>query len=158
METTGPEIWKQTEGKITHFFAALGTCGTVTGTGRFLKSKNPAIQVIAIAPSEGHDVPGLRNISQLHVSKLFDSSVVDDILEIDFELAYERALDLSRKEGLLAGPSSGLIFEGARQIAAKTKSGLGVMMFPDNIFKYLSSMVKHHPELEAEGFGFFPTA
>ena len=79
-------------------------------------------------------------------------------MEIDFELAYERALDLSRKEGLLAGPSSGLIFEGARQIAAKAKSGLGVMMFPDNIFKYLSSMVKHHPELEAEGFGFFPTA
>ncbi|HEX3717202.1 MAG TPA: cysteine synthase family protein [Verrucomicrobiae bacterium] len=157
MMTTGPEIWRQTEGKITHFFAALGTCGTVTGTGRFLKSKNPAIQVIAVAPSEGHDVPGLRNISQLHVSKLFDSSVVDDILEIDYELAYDRALELSRKEGLLAGPSSGLIFEGATQIAAKVKSGLGVMMFPDNIFKYLSSMVKHHPELDAEGFGFFPT-
>lgn len=156
MMTTGPEIWRQTEGKITHFFAALGTCGTVTGTGRFLKSKNPAIQVIAVAPSEGHDVPGLRNISQLHVSKLFDSSVVDDILEIDYELAYDRALELSRKEGLLAGPSSGLIFEGATQVAAKVNSGVGVMMFPDNIFKYLSSMVKHHPELEAEGFGFFP--
>ncbi|HEX4121579.1 MAG TPA: cysteine synthase family protein [Verrucomicrobiae bacterium] len=157
METTGVEIWKQTEGRITHFFAAMGTCGTLTGTGRFLKSKNPAIQVIGVAPSEGHDVPGLRNISQLHVSKLFDSSVVDDILEIDFELAYDRALDLSRKEGLLAGPSSGLILEGATHIAAKVKTGLGVMMFPDNIFKYLSSMVKHHPELEAEGFGFFST-
>jgi cysteine synthase len=157
METTGPEIWRQTEGKITHFFAALGTCGTITGAGRFLKGKNPAIQVIAVAPSEGHDVPGLRNISQLHVSKLFDSSVVDDILEIDYELAYQRALDLSRQEGLLAGPSSGLILEGARQVAAKTRSGLGVMIFPDNIFKYLSNMVKHHPELAAEGFGFFPT-
>jgi cysteine synthase len=156
-ETTGPEIWRQTEGKITHFFGALGTCGTITGTGRFLKEKNPAIQVIAVAPSEGHDVPGLRNISQLHVSKLFDSSVVDDILEIDYELAYERALDLSRKEGLLAGPSSGLILEGARQVVAKAKTGLGVMIFPDNIFKYISNMVKHHPELEAEGFGFFPT-
>ncbi len=138
-ETTGAEIWRQTEGKITHFFAALGTCGTITGTGRFLKAKNPAIQVIAVAPSEGHDVPGLRNISQLHVSKLFDSSVVDELLEIDYELAYERALELSRKEGLLAGPSSGLIFEGARQVVAKAKSGLGVMIFPDNIFKYLSS-------------------
>jgi cysteine synthase len=158
MMTTGPEIWRQTEGKITHFFAALGTCGTVTGTGRFLKSKNPAIQVIAVAPSEGHDVPGLRNISQLHVSKLFDSSVVDDILEIDFELAYKRARELARREGLMAGPSSGLILEGAREIAVKEKNGLGVMIFPDSVFKYTSTMVKHAPELDAEGFGFFPTA
>lgn len=157
LTTTGPEIWKQTEGKITHFFAALGTCGTITGVGRFLKSKNPAIKVITVAPSEGHDVPGLRNISQLHVTKLFDSSVVDDILEIDYKLAYDRALDLCRREGLLAGPSSGLIFEGAREVAVNTKTGLGVMIFPDNIFKYLSNMRKHHPELETEGFGFFPT-
>ncbi|HEY3864292.1 MAG TPA: cysteine synthase family protein [Verrucomicrobiae bacterium] len=155
--TTGPEIWRQTQGKITHFFAALGTCGTVTGVGRFLKAKDPAIQVIAIVPTEGHDVPGLRNVSQLHVSKLFDSSVVDEIMEIDYKLAYQRALELSRKEGLLAGPSAGLIFEGAREVAAKTKKGLGVMIFPDNIFKYLSNMRKHHPELETEGFGFFPT-
>jgi cysteine synthase len=155
--TTGPEIWRQTEGRLTHFFAALGTCGTVTGVGKFLKARNPAIQVIAIAPSEGHDVPGLRNISQLHVTKLFDSSVVDDIMEIDYKLAYQRALDLSRQEGLLAGPSSGLIFEGAREVAVKSKTGLGVMIFPDNIFKYLSNMCKHHPELKTEGFGFFPT-
>src|SRR5580658_10293734 len=144
--TTGPEIWRQTEGKITHFFAALGTCGTVTGVGRFLKSKNPAIQVVAIVRSEGHDIPGLRNVSQLHVSKLFDSSVVDDIVEIDYKLASQRALDLSRQEGLLAGPSSGLIFEGARATAVKLKNGLGVMIFPDNIFKYLSYMRRHHPE------------
>jgi len=157
METTGPEIWRQTEGKITHFFGALGTCGTITGVGRFLKAKNPEIKVFAVAPTEGHDVPGLRNISQLHISKLFDSSVIDDIFEIDYKLAYQRALDLSRKEGLMAGPSSGLILEGALQVVSKTKTGLGVMIFPDNIFKYVSNMVKHHPELDAEGFGFFPT-
>ncbi len=157
METTGPEIWRQTEGKITHFFGALGTCGTVTGTGRFLKSKNPNIKIIAVMPTEGHDVPGLRNISQLHVSKLFDSSVVDELLEIEYKLAYQRALDLSRQEGLLAGPSSGLIFEGAREFVSKTQSGLGVMMFCDNIFKHSSSMIRHHPELDVEGFGFFPT-
>jgi len=157
METTGPEIWRQTEGKITHFFGALGTCGTVTGTGRFLKSKNPDIKIIAVMPTEGHDVPGLRNISQLHVSKLFDSSVVDELLEIDYKLAYQRALDLSRQEGLLAGPSSGLIFEGAREVVSRTRGGLGVMMFCDNIYKYLSNMTRHHPELDVEGFGFFPT-
>jgi len=158
METTGPEIWRQTEGKVTHFFAALGTCGTITGVGRFLKKRNSAVKVIGIVPTEGHDVPGLRNMSQLHVSKLFDSSVVDDILEIDFELAYTRARDLARREGLMAGPSSGLIFEGAREIAVREKNGLGVMIFPDSVFKYISTMVKHAPELDAEGFGFFPTA
>ena len=156
--TTGPEIWRQTEGKITHFFSALGTCGTIVGVGRFLKSKNPNIKVIGIAPSEGHDVPGLRNISQLHVSKLFDASVVDDIIEVEFELAYTRARDLARHEGLLAGPSAGLIFEGATQAVRKEQNGLGVMIFPDSVFKYVSSMVKHEPDLDAEGFGYFPTA
>ncbi len=147
MRTTGPEIWKQTEGKITHLFVSLGTCGTVTGTSRFLRSKKPDIKVIAVQPTEGHDVPGLRNVSQLGVSKLFDPSLVDDILEVDFHLAYTRALELCQTEGLLAGPSSGLIFEGARRIVERDKAGLGIMIFPDNILKYTSNMVKHIPAL-----------
>ena len=146
-QTTGPEIWRQTDGQITHLFVSLGTCGTVTGTGRYLKEKNPAIRIIAVQPTEGHDIPGLRNLSQLEVSKLFDRSLLDEILEIDYELAYRRVLDLCREEGLLAGPSSGLIFEGAQRIAQRGDSGLGVMIFPDNVFKYVSNMVKHIPEL-----------
>src|SRR5436309_1760277 len=106
--TTGPEIWRQTEGKITHLFVSLGTCGTVTGASRFLRSKKPDVKVIAVQPTEGHDVPGLRNVTQLDVSKLFDRSLIDDILEIDYELAYTCALELCQTEGLLAGPSSGL--------------------------------------------------
>lgn len=145
--TTGPEIWRQTEGRITHLFVSLGTCGTVTGTGRFLRSKKPDIKIIAVQPSEGHDVPGLRNVRQLEVSKLFDPSVIDEILEIDYELAYTRALDLCRQEGLLAGPSCGLIYEGARRIIERDRSGFGVMIFPDNIFKYVSNMLKHIPSL-----------
>lgn len=145
--TTGPEIWKQTGGKITHLFVSLGTCGTVTGTAKFLREKKPGVKIIAVQPTEGHDVPGLRNVSQLGVSKLFDSSLVDDILEVDFHLAYTRALDLCQNEGLLAGPSSGLILEGALEIVARDKSGFGVMIFPDNIFKYTSNMVKHIPGL-----------
>ncbi|HEU5077651.1 MAG TPA: cysteine synthase family protein [Opitutaceae bacterium] len=145
--TTGPEIWRQTEGKITHFFASLGTCGTITGTGRFLKKKNPAIKIIAVQPTEGHDVPGLRNVSQLAVSKFFDRSLVDDLLEINFNLAYIRALELSQNEGLLAGPSSGLIMEGARRIIERDRAGVGVMIFPDHVFKYASSMMKHIPAL-----------
>ena len=147
--TTGPEIWRQTEGKITHLFVSLGTCGTVTGTSKFLRSKKPDIKVIAVQPTEGHDVPGLRNITQLGVSKLFDSSLIDDILEVEFRLAYTRALELCQTEGLLAGPSSGLIYEGARDIILRDKAGFGVMIFPDNIFKYTSNMIKHIPGLVA---------
>jgi cysteine synthase len=146
-ETTGPEIWRQTEGQLTHLFLSLGTCGTVTGCSRFLKGRNPDVMVIAVQPSEGHDVPGLRNISQLEISKLFDPSLIDEIIEIDFRLAYSRALDLARTEGLLAGPSSGLILEGARRVIERDRAGIGVMIFPDNVFKYISSMVKHIPQL-----------
>jgi len=147
-KTTGPEIWKQTGGRITHLFTSLGTCGTVTGIGRFLREKNPKIKIVAVQPTEGHDVPGLRNASQLSVSKLFDPSLVDEILEIDFNLAYTRALELCQNEGLLAGPSSGLILEGALKITARDQRGFGVMIFPDNIFKYTSNMIKHIPELQ----------
>src|SRR5437016_13372825 len=147
--TTGPEIWRQTEGKITHLFVSLGTCGTVSGTAKFLRSKKKDVKVVAVQPTEGHDVPGLRNVSQLGVSRLFDSSLVDDILEVDFKLAYTRAMELCQKEGLLAGPSSGLIYEGACEIILRDKQGFGVMIFPDNIFKYTANMVKHIPGLAA---------
>ena len=147
--TTGPEIWKQTEGKITHLFVSLGTCGTVTGASRYLRKMNPDVKVIAVQPTEGHDVPGLRNITQLGVSKLFDASLIDDILEVEFRTAYTRALEICQTEGLLAGPSSGLIYEGAREIILRDKIGLGVMIFPDNIFKYTSNMMKHIPGLAA---------
>src|SRR5690242_10600856 len=149
IRTTGPEIWRQTEGKVTHLFVSLGTCGTVSGTSKFLKGKNPEVKVIAVQRTEGHDVPGLRNVSQLGVSKLFDSSLVDDILEVDFRLAYTRALELCQTEGLMAGPSSGLILEGALDIVMRDKKGFGVMIFPDSVFKYTSNMVKHIPRLGA---------
>ena len=87
VDTTGPEIWRQTGGEVTHLFVSLGTCGTVTGASQFLRSKNPDIKIIAVQPSEGHDVPGLRNVSQLDVSKLFDPELIDEIIEIDFKMA-----------------------------------------------------------------------
>jgi cysteine synthase B len=113
----------------------------------YLRQRQPQIKIIAVQPSEGHDVPGLRNVSQLHATKLFDESLIDEILEVDYELAYVRALELCRVEGLLAGPSSGLILEGAQQVIARQTDGLGVMIFPDNIFKYTSNLIKHVPEL-----------
>ena len=146
-KTTGPEIWRQTEGRLTHLFVSLGTCGTATGIARFLREKGATVKVIAVQPSEGHDVPGIRNVSQLSATKLFDASLIDEILEIDFRLAYERALDLCRNEALLAGPSSGLILEGARRIIDRDRAGIGVMVFPDDVFKYTANMVRHIPSL-----------
>lgn len=147
METTGPEIWRQTEGKVTHVFTSLGTCGTVTGLSKFLKGKNPDIKIVAVQPTEGHDVPGLRNQSQLAVSTLYDESLIDEIMELDYELAYTRAHELFSTEGLRAGPSSGLIFEGGRIVAEREKVGLGVMIFCDDAFKYAANFAKHIPEM-----------
>jgi len=148
--TTGPEIWRQTDGRITHLFVSLGTCGTVTGCARFLKEQDPSVRVVAVQPSEGHDVPGLRNVGQLGVSRLWDPDLVDEVVEVEHELAWSRALDLIRQEGLLAGPSAGLIYEGARRVIEREPRGVGVMILPDNAFKYVSGFIKHVPEL-AEG-------
>jgi cysteine synthase len=152
VRTTGPEIWRQTGGKVSHVFVSLGTCGTVTGLGKFLKGKDRNIRIFAVQPSPGHDVPGLRNVSELDVSKLFDPSLIDEILEIDYELAYTRAAELFRTEGLRAGPSSALIYEGARRVLERDRAGLppggvGVMIFCDDVFKYASNMARHVPGL-----------
>ncbi len=146
-ETTGPEIWRQSEGRITHLFVSLGTCGTVTGTSRFLREKNPNVKVVAVQPTDGHDIPGLRNVSQLDVSSLFDPTLIDEIIEVDYELAYTRAVELCRKEGLRAGPSSGLIYEGARRVIERDRNGYGVMVFCDDVFKYTANMARHIPTL-----------
>ena len=147
VRTTGPELWSQSGGEITHLFVSLGTCGTVTGCAKFLRERRPDVKIVAVQPTPGHDVPGLRNLDELHVSGLFDETLIDEILEIDHELAYARALELTRAEGLLAGPSSGLIYEGARLVAERDGVGFGVMIFCDNIFKYISNMIRHIPEL-----------
>jgi len=147
VRTTGPEIWRQSEGKITHLFVSLGTCGTVTGCATYLKQKNPGVKIVAVQPTEGHDVPGLRNLRELEVTKLYDPSLIDEVLEVDYELAYERVLDLCQTEGLLAGPSAALVCEGALRVAEREPVGFGVMIFADSVFKYVSSMMRHLPRL-----------
>lgn len=145
--TTGPEIWRQTEGKVSHVFVSLGTCGTATGLARFLKSRNPAVRIHAVQPSPGHDVPGIRNVSELAATKLFDPALIDEIHEIDFEKAYATSVELARTEALLAGPSSGLIFEGARTVASRESVPCGVAIFCDSVFKYTATMARHNPDL-----------
>lgn len=149
VETTGPEIWRQTGGRVTHVFASLGTAGTVIGLGRYLKARNPAVRVVVVSPTEGHDVPGLRAYSELASVNLYDASVVDDRVEVEGELAFRRAVELLRTQGLRAGPSSGLVYEGARHVLGRDNAaeGVGVMIFADDLFKYTSSFARHLPEL-----------
>jgi cysteine synthase/rhodanese-related sulfurtransferase len=144
--TTGPEIWRQTEGKITHFIAGLGTCGTITGTGRYLKEKGD-VKVLGVYPEEGHDIPGVRSQRQLQQTKLYRPDEYDQEVEVSDREAYEMCLRLNREESIIAGPSSGMNLAGALKLLPDEPGMIAVVIFCDNIFKYASSMVRHFPQL-----------
>ena len=148
-KTTGPEIWRQTEGKVTHFVAGLGTCGTITGTGRFLKEQSAAVQVLGVHPGEGHDIPGVRSIRQLQQTQLFRPAGYDGLVEILNQDAFELCLRLNREESIIAGPSSAMALAGAFELVPDEPGNLVVVIFPDSAFKYASSVVKYLPGLEA---------
>ena len=146
-KTTGPEIWKQSGGRVTHFAAGLGTCGTITGTGRFLKEKSPAVSVVGVHPAEGHDIPGVRSLVQLKQTELFRPAEYDAMVEVSNEEAYALCLRLVREESIIAGPSSGMALAGALKVVPDAPGTMLVVIFPDNIFKYASSVMRHFPEL-----------
>ncbi|NRA98026.1 MAG: pyridoxal-phosphate dependent enzyme [Planctomycetes bacterium] len=150
-KTTGPEIWRQSEGKVTHFAAGLGTCGTVTGTGRFLKEKNPDVKVLGIHPVEGHDIPGVRSIQQLEQTELFAPDEYDDMCAVDNQEAFELCLRLNREDSIIAGPSSAMALAGALKLVPDAPGNVVVVIFPDNVFKYASSVVKHLPQVRSGG-------
>lgn len=145
--TTGPEVWRQTEGSVTHFVAGLGTCGTITGTGRFLKEQNPDVSVIGVHPSEGHDIPGVRSIRQLQQTRFFEPESYDGLVEISNEEAYELCARLNREESIPAGPSSGMALAGAFETIPDREGLQVVVLFPDNAFKYASSVIRHRSDL-----------
>ncbi len=145
--TTGPEIWRQTEGRITHFVASLGTCGTITGNGRYLKGRNPAVKVLGVYPEDGHDIPGVRSKRQLDQTKLYFPKEYDGEAEISDREAYALCLRLNREESIIAGPSSGLALAGALKLVPDEPGVVAVVIFPDNIFKYASSVCRHFPEM-----------
>ena len=147
--TTGPEVWRQTAGKITHFVAGLGTCGTITGSGRFLKSKNAGIKVLGVHPREGHDIPGVRSLKQLKLADFFSPKEYDGLTEIGNEEAYRLTKRLNQEESVIAGPSSGMALAGALKLVPDEPGAVCVVMFPDNAFKYTTSFRKHLPELFA---------
>ena len=139
--TTGPEIWQQTQGKISYFFAAFGTCGTITGVGRYLKEQNPEIKIIGVEPSSSnHKLPGMKRITRLDeefIPKILDYSVIDDTVAVTDEDAYRTAIALARKDGIPVGPTTGAILHVALNYA-KLNSGLAVVISPDDAFKYTS--------------------
>ncbi len=145
--TTGPEIWRQTQGKVTHFIASLGTCGTITGTGRFLKEKRGDVKVLGVYPEDGHDIPGVRSKRQLAQTKLYRPKEYDGEVEVADREAFELCLRLNREESIIAGPSSGMALAGAFKLVPDEPGVIAVVIFPDNIFKYASSVCRHFPEL-----------
>src|SRR6201989_3327768 len=120
-ETTGPEIWHDTDGRITHFVSAMGTTGTITGVSRFLKEKNPAVRILGAQPAEGSRIPGIRKAPEEYLPKIFDSTAVDELVLVSQNDAEEMARRLAREEGIFAGISSGGACWVALQIAAQVE-------------------------------------
>ncbi len=140
-ETTGPEIWRDSQGRVTHFVAGMGTSGTVMGTGRFLKEQNSGVRIIAVQPESFHGVEGLKNMDCSVPVKIYDELVHDEKITIPTEPAYDCTRDLVRKEGFLVGPSSGAALFGALEIAKRLSEGVIVVVFPDGGDKYLSTQL-----------------
>lgn len=138
-KTTGPEIWNDTEGTVTHFIAAMGTTGTIMGTSSYLKEKNPAIQIIGAQPSDGSQIPGIRKWPQEYLPKIFDANKVDRIIEVSEEEARAMTKRLALEEGIFAGMSSGGSVATAVKIAEELDSGVIVAIICDRGDRYLSS-------------------
>jgi len=137
---TGPEIWRQTRGSITHFLATIGTGGTVMGTGRYLKSRNPEIRVIAVEPDDAmHGLEGLKHMASSIVPGIYHESELDDKIQVSTDDAYEMVYGLGQIEGFLVGQSSGAAMVAALKVARSLREGCVVTVFPDFGDKYLST-------------------
>jgi len=140
-ETTGPEIWRDTVGCITHFVSAMGTTGTITGVGRYLKEQNPAICIIGAQPSEGSRIPGIRKWSPQYLPKIYDASFVDEIRLVSQMDAEDMARRMAREEGIFAGISAAGACWIAQQIASEVRDATIVFIVCDRGDRYLSTGV-----------------
>jgi cysteine synthase B len=139
VKTTGPEIWRDTEGKITHFVSAMGTTGTIMGCSRYFKDKNKDIQIIGCQPTEGSSIPGIRRWPEAYLPKIFDASRVDRVMDISEAEATQMAREMAKTEGIFAGMSSGGALAAAIKLAAELKEGVIVFICCDRGDRYLSS-------------------
>ncbi|MDD2609065.1 MAG: cysteine synthase CysM [Giesbergeria sp.] len=140
-ETTGPELWEQTAGRITHFVSAMGTTGTITGVSRFLKEKNPAIRIIGAQPQEGSRIPGIRKWPAAYMPAIYDAKAVDELLLVSQNDAEEMCRRLAREEGIFAGISAAGACWVAQQIAARERDATIVFVVCDRGDRYLSTGV-----------------
>ncbi len=138
-KSTGPEIWRDTEGLVTHFVSAMGTTGTIMGTSRYLKEQNPDVQIVGTQPEEGSSIPGIRRWSPDFQPQIFDASRVDQTISVSEEEAQKQAVALAREEGIFSGMSSGGAFYAALQVAQQIEKGLIVFIVCDRGDRYLSS-------------------
>jgi len=140
-ETTGPEIWEQTGGRITHFVSAMGTTGTITGVSRFLKEKNPAVRIIGAQPSEGSRIPGIRKWPQEYLPKIYDPANVDELVYVSQSDAEEMCRRLAREEGIFGGISAAGACWVAQEIAQRERDATVVFIVCDRGDRYLSTGV-----------------
>lgn len=138
-ESTGPEIWSQTAGRVTHFVAGMGTSGTLMGTGRYLREMNPQVKVVGIEPRLGHKVQGLKNMREAIVPAIYHPEQLDLKLTVDDEEAFDTARQLAIHEGIFAGMSSGAAVAGALRVARELTAGVVVAILPDRGDRYLST-------------------
>src|SRR6202012_302720 len=137
--TTGPEIWRDTNGKITHFVSSMGTTGTIMGNSKFLKEKNPAIQIVGCQPTEGSSIPGIRRWPIEYLPKIFDPSRVDRVMDISEAEAIDMGRKLAKVEGIFAGMSSGGAMAATAKLAQELTQGTIVFICCDRGDRYLSS-------------------
>ena len=140
-ETTGPEIWTDTAGTVTHFVSAMGTTGTITGVSRYLKEKNPAIKIIGAQPSEGSRIPGIRKWPQAYMPKIYDPSAVDELVLVSQQDAEDMCRRMAREEGIFAGISAAGACWVAQKIAKTVKDAVIVFIVCDRGDRYLSTGV-----------------
>jgi cysteine synthase B len=140
-ETTGPEIWTQTEGRVTHFVSAMGTTGTITGVSQFLKEKNPSVQIVGAQPSEGSRIPGIRKWPEEYLPKIYNPSNVDELIYVSQDDAEDTCRQMAKEEGLFAGVSAAGACWVAQQIAAREANATIVFIVCDRGDRYLSTGV-----------------
>ncbi len=141
VDMTGPEIWEQTKGTVTHFVSSMGTTGTIMGVSKYLKEKNPNIQIIGCQPTDGSQIPGIRKWPQEYLPKIFDRSRVDQIVEVAQSDAEEMTRKLAREEGIFAGISSGGAMWVSLEISKKAENATIVSIVCDRGDRYLSTGV-----------------
>jgi len=138
-QTTGPEIWRDTKGTVTHFVSAMGTTGTIMGVSQFLKEQNKGIQIVGCQPTDGSRIPGIRKWPEAYVPKIFDKSRIDRIIELSDDDAQEMTKRLAKEEGIFCGMSSGGAVHAAVELAKELKEGIIVCIICDRGDRYLSS-------------------